>query len=214
MGRRGSGDSGQAFPVYIAVVAGLLFLAFAYFLVGQAASTRNSAQTAADAAALAAAQEAREQLWHGWVEAILEPGQWNRFLQGVADTGASPCQQAEKFAARNEAVLTGSKCVPLATEEHGFKVTVRTTGREPRHATASAEAVLEPRCTFDAPEPTSDPSEPAPDSTPTPPAEDDGESDDEEPIVGLVCDGKQWVIDLDNPSLPGAADLFRVRLSD
>ncbi|MFF9848913.1 pilus assembly protein TadG-related protein [Streptomyces litmocidini] len=203
---------GQAFPVYIAVIAGLLFLAFAYFLVGQAALTRNSAQTAADAAALAAAQDAREQLRDGWIEVILDPGQWNKFLQGEADPGASPCQQAEKFAARNEAALTGGKCVPLATGEHGFKVTVSTTGRESHHATASAEAVIEPRCSFDPPEPTQDPSEPTPNPTPTSP--DEGEPDDEEPVVDLVCDGEPWVIDLESPALPSAADLFRVRLSN
>ncbi|MFI0922796.1 pilus assembly protein TadG-related protein [Streptomyces sp. NPDC021012] len=209
-----SGDSGQAFPAYIAVIAGLLFLAFAYFLVGQAALTRNSAQTAADAAALAAAQDAREQLRDGWIEVILDPGQWSRFLQGEADTGASPCQQAEEFAARNEAALTGDKCVPLTTGEHGFKVTVSTTGREPDHATASAEAVIEPRCTFDPPAPTPDPSEPTPDPTPTSPDGGEGEPDDEEPVVDLVCGGEQWAIDLESPTLPSASDLFRVRLSN
>ncbi|WP_093878652.1 pilus assembly protein TadG-related protein [Streptomyces sp. TLI_105] len=206
---RRSGDSGQAFPVYIAVIAGLLFLAFAYYLVGQAALTRSSAQTAADAAALAAAQDAREQLHEGWIEVILDPGQWDRFLQGVAYTEASACRQAAEFAARNEAALTGDQCMPLATGEHGFKVTVSTTGRESHHATASAEAVLEPRCTFDAPKPTQGPSGPTPGPTPTSPDEDGGE-----PVVGLVCDGEPWVIDPDSSILPGAADLFRVRLSD
>ncbi|MEU4278812.1 pilus assembly protein TadG-related protein [Streptomyces tanashiensis] len=209
----GSGDSGQAFPVYIAVIAGLLFLAFAYFLVGQAASTRNSAQTAADAAALAAAQDARDQLRDGWIDVILDPEQWDGFLKGGAYDEGSACQQAAEFAARNGAALTGDMCVPL-TGEHGFKVTVSTNGQESHHATASAEAVLEPRCTFDEPEPTQDPSEPTPGSTPTSPDEGEDEPDDEGPVVGLVCDGEPWVVDPDSPSLPGAADLFRVRLSD
>jgi hypothetical protein len=39
-------DAGQAFPIYITVVAGLLFLALAYLAVGQAAATRSEAQTA------------------------------------------------------------------------------------------------------------------------------------------------------------------------
>ncbi|WP_123457467.1 pilus assembly protein TadG-related protein [Streptomyces sp. PanSC19] len=206
-----SGDEGQAFPVYVAVIAGLLFLAFAYFLVGQAALTRNGAQTAADAAALAAAQDAREQLRDGWNEVILNPGQWDRFLQGEAYIRASACQEAEEFAARNGATL--NECGPLSTGEHGFKVTVRTTGRESHQATASAEAVLEPLCTFDAPEPTSDPLEPTPDPTPTSPDEGSGEPD-EEPVVGLTCAGEPWVIDPDRPSLPGATELFRVRLSN
>ncbi|MEU6165691.1 pilus assembly protein TadG-related protein [Streptomyces tanashiensis] len=199
------GDSGQAFPVYIAVIAGLLFLTFAYFLVGQAALTRNSAQTAADAAALAAAQDAREQLRDGWIEVILDPEQWGDFLQGVAYFNESACQQAEAFAARNEAAL--ESCGPLAIGEQGFRVTVKTTGQEPSDAKASAEAVVEPRCRFNPPEPTPDP-------PPTGPDEGGEEPDDEDPLVGLVCGGEPWVIDPDSPSLPGAADLFRVRLSD
>ena len=54
-----SSESGQAAPLYIVMVASLLFLALAFFAVGQAGATRNSAQSAADAAALAAAQESR-----------------------------------------------------------------------------------------------------------------------------------------------------------
>ncbi|MEU4100816.1 pilus assembly protein TadG-related protein [Streptomyces tanashiensis] len=209
----GSGrDDGQAFPVYIAVIAGLLFLAFAYFLVGQAALTRNSAQTAADAAALAAAQDARDQLRDGWINVILDPEQWDGFLEGGSYEGDSACRQAAEFAARNEAAL--ESCGPLATGEHGFKVTVNTTGQESSNAKASAEAVVEPRCRFDPPEPPPDPPEDT--SGPTPTGPDDGgeEPDDEDPVVGLVCGGKPWVIDPDRPSLPGAADLFRVRLSD
>ncbi|MFF5762448.1 pilus assembly protein TadG-related protein [Streptomyces tanashiensis] len=208
------GDSGQAFPVYIAVIAGLLFLAFAYFLVGQAALTRNSAQTAADAAALAAAQDAREQLRDGWIEVILDPGQWAGFLKGEDYDEDAACQRAAVFAARNEAALTGDTCVPLTTGEHGFRVTVTTTGRESHHATASAEAVLEPLCTFDPPVPTRDPSESTPGPTPTGPDDGGEEPDEDDPVVGLVCGGKPSVIDPESPSLPSAADLFRVRLSD
>ncbi|MFJ7956636.1 pilus assembly protein TadG-related protein [Streptomyces sp. NPDC096319] len=198
------GDSGQAFPVYIAVIGGLLFLAFAYFLVGQAALTRNSAQTAADAAALAAAQDARNQLREGWIEVILDPQQWERFVNGLDYSPGPACRQAELFAARNEAALTGEGCVPLSD---GFRATVTTRGRESHPATASAEAVLEPRCTFDPPAPTQEPTPPGPD-------EGDDEPDEEKPVVGLECDGEPWVIDPESPTLPDAADLFRVRLSD
>ncbi|CAM5229220.1 hypothetical protein GCM10010299_03950 [Streptomyces tanashiensis] len=174
--------------------------------------TRNSAQTAADAAALAAAQDAREQLRDGWFEVVLQPEQWDRFLQGVEYLEDSACQQAEEFAVRNEAAL--ESCGRLATGEHGFKVAVKTTGQESSQAKASAEAVVEPLCRFDPPEPPPDPPEDT--SGPTPTGPDDGgeEPDDEDPVVGLVCGGKPWVIDPDRPSLPGAADLFRVRLSD
>ncbi|MFE7512024.1 pilus assembly protein TadG-related protein [Streptomyces sp. NPDC057540] len=202
-------DSGQAFPVYIAVIAGLLFLAFAYFLVGQAASTRNGAQTAADAAALAAAQDARDQLRAGWTEVILDPVQWDEFLRGEAYREGPACRQAAEFAARNEAAL--DSCGPLATGERGFSVTVTTTGKESSHAKATAEAVVEPRCTFDPPEPTEDPSGPSPDPSES---TDPTEPDDEEPVVGLDCGDGPWVIDPDNPRLPAAVDLFRVRLSD
>ncbi|MEU3748711.1 MULTISPECIES: pilus assembly protein TadG-related protein [Streptomyces] len=201
------GDSGQAFPVYIAVVAGLLFLAFAYFAVGQAAFTRNGAQTAADAAALAAAQDAREQLREGWIEVILDPGQWGSFLNGLEYDRDAACDQAAEFAARNGAAFSGDRCVPLESE--GFRVTVRTNGSESNPATASASAVIEPLCEFEKPEP---PSEPPP-STPTPPGE--GEEEEEGPILGLTCGGVAWEIDPENPAtLPGAVDLFTVRLSE
>ncbi|MFI6418978.1 pilus assembly protein TadG-related protein [Streptomyces sp. NPDC050842] len=199
-------DSGQAFPVYIAVVAGLLFLAFAYFAVGQAAFTRNSAQTAADAAALAAAQDAREQLREGWIEVILDPGQWGGFLGGLEYDPDAACDQAAEFAARNGAALSGDTCVPL--DSGGFRVTVRTNGPESNPATASASAVIEPLCEYKEQEP---PSEPPP-STPTPP--DEGDEEEEGPIMGLMCDGVAWEIDPEKPTLPGAVDLFTVRLSE
>ncbi|MFD7961414.1 pilus assembly protein TadG-related protein [Streptomyces zaomyceticus] len=205
---RGRGDSGQAFPVYIAVIAGLLFLAFAYFAVGQAAFTRNSAQTAADAAALAAAQDAREQLREGWLDVVLSPDQWDGYLRGVTYDGPAACGQAEVFAMRNEAKLSGDGCVPPASGDDGFSVTVLTTGREPQHATASARAVIEPKCMFTPPEiPVPAETEPEPD--PTEPSEEP----EPEPITGLTCDDEAWTIDPDDPTLPSAVDLFTVRLA-
>lgn len=67
-------DQGQAFPIYIAMVAGLLFLAFAFFAVGKASVTRNGAQGAADAAALAAAQQARDEIGPAFLGVLLLPG--------------------------------------------------------------------------------------------------------------------------------------------
>lgn len=182
----------------------MLFLAFVYFAVGQAASTRNDAQTAADAAALAAAQDAREQLREGWLAVVLDPGQWDEFLAGAVYDASAACQQAEEFAARNGAELPD--CAPL--DPSGFRVTVRTTGAGARQATASAEAVIEPRCTFAEQVPTSEP----PTSTPSAPSE--GEQEEQGPITGLACDGDPWEIDPENPSLPDAVDLFTVRLSE
>ncbi|MEU7294110.1 pilus assembly protein TadG-related protein [Streptomyces exfoliatus] len=204
------GDEGQAFPVYIAVVAGLLFLAFAYFAVGQAASTRNGAQTAADAAALAAAQDARDQLREGWLEVILDPGQWDGFLGAETYVHDSACESAADFASRNAAGLTG--CDPLSSADSGFRVTVLTTGGEMSSARASAEAVIEPRCQFEEPD-----QEPTPDPPPSPPSPSpSGEPDEEEPgpILGLSCHGEPWEIDPEDPRLPSATELFTVRLSE
>ncbi len=186
-------------------MAGLLFLAFAYFLVGQAAFTRNSAQTAADAAALAAAQDVRDQLREGWIEVILDPDQWDDLLEGKVYDEDAACLRAADFAALNEATISGG-CELL--DPLGFRVTVTTTGLEPQDATASAEAVIEPHCEFKAQEPSSEP-------TPTPTATEDPEEEEDGPIAGLVCDDEPWVIDPEDPStLPGAADLFTVRLTE
>nr|WP_106978560.1 pilus assembly protein TadG-related protein [Streptomyces exfoliatus] len=202
-------DEGQAFPVYIAVVAGLLFLAFAYFAVGQAALTRNSAQTAADAAALAAAQDAREQLREGWLKVILDPKQWGGFVAGEAYIHAAACGSAADFASRNGAVVVSPGCEPLSSEGSGFRVTVLTTGGEANAAKASAEAVIEPRCRFDEPDqpPTSEP-------PPSPPPSDEPEEEEPGPILGLECHGEPWEIDPEDPRLPSATDLFTVRLSE
>ncbi|MFG3192065.1 pilus assembly protein TadG-related protein [Streptomyces omiyaensis] len=205
-------DRGQAFPTYVAVVAGLLFLAFVYFVVGQAALLRNGAQTAADAAALGAAQDARAQLREGWIDVIRDPAQWDRFVEGEAYMVDRACVKATVFASLNDAELSPEDCVPL---EFGFAVTVHTKGTvgdsivpgtADRQAVASASAVIEPLCTFDPPEPS-----PEPDPSGTPSEEPDEE--EPEPILGLFCNGKDWEIDPLVPALPEVDDLFRVRLT-
>lgn len=203
-------------------MAGLLLLAFAYFAVGQAAVTRNGAQTAADAAALAAAQDARDQLRDGWLGVILDPAQWSEFLSGGDYDEEVACQRAASFAAKNDAKLSGEMCVPLPFGERGFRVEVRTLGSvgdsiipgtENQHATASATAVLEPLCTFEAAEPTQDPEPPEPDPDPEPTPTEPAPTEPA-PILGLTCDGVAWTIDPDRPELPSVADLFTVRLAD
>lgn len=200
----------------MAVVAGVLLLALVYFAVGQAAALRNGAQTAADAAALAAAQDVRDQLRQGWLDVIDDPVQWRRFLQGEAYAVEQACQGAATFAAANDAELLRENCVPL---DLGFTVTVQSKGTvgesivpgtSERQATASATAVVEPLCMFNPPESSTGPSvDPDPSRTPPEgPAE-----EDPEPISGLFCDGEEWEIDLENPVLPDADDLFRVRLT-
>ncbi|MFB6621125.1 pilus assembly protein TadG-related protein [Streptomyces sp. NPDC056374] len=213
--RRRRGDAGQAFPVYIAAVGGLLFLAFVYFVVGQAAVTRNTAQTAADAAALAAAEDARDQMRRGWIEVILDPESWDAFLKGDAYVPSSACQRAASFAAKNGAALSGDGCVPLS-DPQGFSVSVQSQetvglpGAKTQHAVASATALIEPQCSFTAPE-EPDPEETEPEPDPTEPGE--GPEPEPEPITGLTCGGKDWTIDPDDPVLPSASELFTVRLA-
>ncbi|MFB7824038.1 pilus assembly protein TadG-related protein [Streptomyces hydrogenans] len=214
MAREGR-DAGQAFPAYVAVVAGLLFLALVYFVVGKAALLRNGAQTAADAAALAAAQDARDQLREGWLEVISDPMQWQQYVDGVVAIDVPlACQSASGLAARNDAVV--DDCQPSG---FGFRVTVHTNDTvgesivpdlESQQAKATAAAVIEPRCSFDTPEPVPE-TEPPSTPPPTPPAEPNEQED--EPILGLVCDGAPIEVDPANPVLPGAGDLFRIRLT-
>ncbi|WP_265868820.1 hypothetical protein [Streptomyces sp. SKN60] len=210
------------------MIAGLLFLAFVYFAVAQASVLRGGGQTAADAAALAAAQDARRQLRDGWREVLLEPDAWDRFLQGKGFVTRTACESAAQYAHDNGATMSmsSSDCFDRpAGDGVEFHVRISTTdtvgkslvpGTEGQHAEASATAVLEPLCSFDAPEPPPPPPTPStptptgsatPDPTPTP-------SPEPEPITGLVCDGVEWTIDPEDPQLPGATDLFTVRLVD
>ncbi|GGR28306.1 hypothetical protein GCM10010282_20860 [Streptomyces roseolus] len=192
------------------MIAGLLLLGFVYFVVGKAAVVRNGAQTAADAAALAAAQDARQQLREGWLGVIDNPAQWQQYVAGDGYEPELACQAASSFAARNGARV--EDCSPTA---FGFRVTVHSTstvgdstvpgvGNSP--AVASAVAVIEPRCSFAEVDPTEEP-----EATSTPSAA--PEEEDPPPIVGLECDGLPQVIDPMDPDLPDAGDLFRVRLT-
>ncbi|MFB7276624.1 hypothetical protein ACFCZV_05910 [Streptomyces hydrogenans] len=198
----------------MAVVAGVLFLAFVYFVFGKAAVLRNGAQTAADAAALGAAQDARDQLREGWLDVAGDPAQWQVFIQGSGYTADRACQKAIDFASVNDALLLREDCLP---SELGFTVTVQTKGTVGESivpgadlpATATASAVIEPLCTFDPPEQSSEPS-PGADPSPSP---EEPEDEEPEPISGLDCGGEEWVIDPADPELPGAEDLFSVRLT-
>ncbi|MEU7030138.1 hypothetical protein AB0A60_26090 [Streptomyces sp. NPDC046275] len=207
------------------MIAGLLFLAFVYFAVAQASVLRGGGQTAADAAALAAAQDARQQLRDGWREVVLDPEAWEGFLRGREYDVGTACEHAAQYANDNDAEMSPADCFDR-TSGNGveFRVRVSTSGTvgkslvpgtEGRHAEATATALLEPRCSFDAPEPTPPPTP----STPTPtdsatPEPTATPSPEPEPITGLVCDGVEWTIDPEDPQLPGAAELFSVRLVD
>ncbi|WP_232381877.1 pilus assembly protein TadG-related protein [Streptomyces sp. CNZ748] len=202
-GRLRRADAGQAFPVYITVVGGLLFLAFAYLAVGQAAANRNGAQTAADAAALAAAQERRDQLSGAWVRHLLEPEMWQEIFDGMAEGLTPSCWRAEQLAANNDATVLS--CSPDGLL--GYTVEVQTNrtvgdsivpGTETKKSRATATAVIEPRCDFELPA-----------------VEEDVDEDDVLPT--LKCKGGvDWVLDPEKPKdlLPKPEDLFDVHLSD
>ncbi|MEU0248915.1 pilus assembly protein TadG-related protein [Streptomyces sp. NPDC006235] len=195
-------DAGQAFPIYITVVAGLLFLAFAYLAVGQAAATRNGAQTAADAAALGAAQDQRNQLVGRWLDNLLNPDLWQDILQGKVEGLDPSCWRAQQLADANDAHVVGGGCEP-ELDPLGYTVEVKTNdpvgdsivpGTESTYATAEARAVIEPRCSLQPPE--------------------EGNDNDED-LPQLNCGGKDWDLDADDPSdLPGPDDLFDVHLAD
>ncbi|MFD5334972.1 pilus assembly protein TadG-related protein [Streptomyces hawaiiensis] len=193
------GDAGQAFPIYITVVGGLLFLALAYFAVGQATVNRGGAQTAADAAALAAAQDARDQLAGEWVEAVLDPAKWEDIFNGAVPLANDPCSRAYQLAGLNDADVQECSGTGLPL---GYEVAVQT--RKPmgesivpvtaqKRSRASATAVIEPLCDF------------------KPPAE--GAGDDVLPR--LTCDGKNWDLKPDDlTELPEPENLFDVHLAD
>ncbi|MCI3272782.1 pilus assembly protein TadG-related protein [Streptomyces cylindrosporus] len=185
-------DAGQAFPIYITVVAGLLFLAFAYFAVGQAAVNRNGAQTAADAAALAAAQKTRDQLAGDWVDDVLDPTKWQDIFDGIG--AVDGCDRAGQLATQNDATL--DSCNP-GNLRYDVEVTTNKTvgdsivpGTENAKSDASATAVIEPLCTFDL----------AGAGTRLP---------------ELTCKDKNWDLNPDDlTDLPEPQDLFDVHLAD
>jgi hypothetical protein len=181
------------------VVGGLLLLAFAYLAVGQAAVNRNGAQTAADAAALAAALDTRDRLRDEWVENLLDPTKWQGIFAGEG-VNFDGCARADRLAVQNDATAT---CTPTFGANPGYKVDVTTTrpvgdsivpGTEDVHSTATAVAVIEPLCEFE------------------PPGEDAGG----DVLPQLTCeDAAVWTLDPENlDDLPQPQDLFDVHLAD
>ncbi|MFI7287547.1 pilus assembly protein TadG-related protein [Streptomyces anulatus] len=150
MRERQHGDAGQAFPIYIMMVAGLLFLALAFFAVGKASALRNGSQGAADAAALAAAQQARENFGTGFYASLLG----NTLDLFLGAPFPPPCAEAERLANANDADTT------LCTPTEGYlrdRITVEVKGRDPvdspvlpgsesTFAKAKATALIEFRC--------------------------------------------------------------------
>lgn len=203
----------------------LLFLAFALFAVGQAAVHRNSTQSAADAAALAAAQEARDELTEGLRGAILvrDVEAIDELLESVEFDSPGACAEARRFAERNDAEVTS--CDPV---EGGYRVAVVSAkplgksdveGTEDKVARTEATAVVESRCS---PAEEED-AEPPPDPEPAPgedgegdeDGDDEGENEPPPAPIEFDCDDGPVVI---NPGQGGPdidiADFFRVHLRD
>lgn len=143
-------DRGQAFPIYIMMVAGLLFLALAFFAVGKASALRNDSQGAADAAALAAAQKARANFGPGFLGSLPR----NALDVFLGADFAPPCAEAQRLANANEADTTS--CTPSSGYLRDL-VTVQVEGRDPvdspvlpgsedKVAKAKATALIEFRC--------------------------------------------------------------------
>lgn len=178
------------------MVAGLLFLALAYLAVGQGAVNRSGAQTAADAAALAAAQDARAQLTADWRRVLTDPTKWQDVFEGRVPVD-DPCPRAGQLAAQNDALLRACGSPEALTYEVDVE-TNKSVGRsvvpgtENFRSRASATAVVDRLCSFDPPH--------------------EGAKGDALPR--LSCDGGTvWEPDPHDPSdLPKPEDLFDVHL--
>ncbi|MET9854733.1 pilus assembly protein TadG-related protein [Streptomyces sp. NPDC006450] len=208
----GSRDRGQVLPFYVAMMACLLFAALAFVVVGMAGATRSDAQGAADAAALAAAREVRDNAFMGRSLLTLTPEEWEEILRGRRFDAEGACAKAQGFAGSNEARLPTAECDFDSLE---FTVTVTTNGTvgdsvvpgtENLHGQARATALIEPRCSL----------QPAPTPTPTP-TPSPGGGDTVPGPIGIQCrGGGEITVD---PSDPGplhklARKLFSVRLVD
>ncbi|WP_275409222.1 pilus assembly protein TadG-related protein [Streptomyces sp. SID12501] len=194
-------DRGQTLPIYIWLTGILLFAAVAFFVFAQAASVRNGAQSAADAAALAAAQDARDELVETLAGAIGQGDDWLDWLNGQDPPGAGATAAAQTLASENGSTVQGDAEPVVRNGYPGFRVAVETNntvgasiipGTEGMHAKAHAVAVIQPRCDFD------------PDADPTLPIE-------------LNCDGQIVNIDpvdFDPDDFPDASVLFSVHLAE
>ncbi|GAA1905180.1 pilus assembly protein TadG-related protein [Streptomyces sodiiphilus] len=177
------------------MVSGLLLIAFLFFVFAQAAFTRSGAQSAADAAALAAAHEARDRLHERFVEALEGEENLDEVLDARDFAVVTACSEAApRLAGRNNADVIS--CTPVG-ERTGYTVGVETRytvgrsvlpGTETQTAQAQATAVLEPLC------------------------EATTEEDDH---IELSCEEGDWTFAPDDEDArPEPRDLFQVHLED
>ncbi|MGW5851883.1 pilus assembly protein TadG-related protein [Streptomyces sp. NPDC055254] len=207
-------DRGQVFPLYVVVVAGLLFAAFAFFAVGMASTTRSEAQGAADAAALAAAREARDKVLVGADLLALTPDDWEDIVEGGRFDATGACGRAYEFAAMNGALAQCTQGTAQYTVHVTTNGTVGNTvidGTEGMRATAAATAEIVPLCSLkSAPSPS-----PTPSPTSTAPPGGGGTS----PPVSIDFRCRDGAVVTLDPLKPGslsklARKLFSVRLAD
>lgn len=175
-------------------MAGLLFLALAFFAVAHASSVRNGGQSAADAAALAAARDDRDRFFDGFLDSLGDGDSWQDWLDLTEPLSADGCAAAGDFAARNDSSLLD--CEPVVRgADPGYTVRIETNfdtgdtlvpGADNRTAEAGATAVVQPRCDFEA----------------------DGED------IEITCDGDEFEIDPDDDLDLEPNDLFSVVLAD
>ncbi|MGP3985358.1 hypothetical protein [Streptomyces sp. 3N207] len=191
------------------MIAGLLFLAFAFFAVAQAGTVRNGGQTAADAAALGAAEDDRQQFFDGFLDALDDEDGWRDWLDAVAPLTGDGCGAATRFANRNRSDLRACDLVTRDGDD-GYSVSIETRfdtgntiipGTDNKTAKATATAVLRPRCEADdtgAGEDTGDSGD-AGESDDT--GDTGGNGDDPDPgaeaaeEIQLICDGEELTID-------------------
>lgn len=180
------------------MIAALLFLSFAFFAVAQAGAVRNGGQSAADAAALAAAQDDRGALFDGFRDALGHGKTWEDWLDGRGPLTGDGCGEADYFAGRNRSDVLSCDAVTRNGYD-GYTVRIQTRfstghtivpGAGNRKAKATATAVIKPRCDM-------------------PDAAGHAKS------IELTCDGGDFTIDPDSDSLDiEPSDLFSVVLVD
>jgi hypothetical protein len=189
------------------VIAGLLFLAFAFFAVAQAGTVRNGGQTAADAAALGAAEDDRQLLFDGFLDAVAagDDEEVRRdWLDALAPLDGDGCGAAARFADRNRSDLLS--CDPITREgDGGYSVSIRTRfdtgktiipGTSDKTAKATATAVIKPRCEAAGTDETDDDRAEDDKADEDKPSNGEDSGSDSEPIE-LTCDGEELTIDPD-----------------
>ncbi|MFI6939614.1 pilus assembly protein TadG-related protein [Streptomyces sp. NPDC050418] len=192
-------DKGATIPLFVWVVGMVLFAAFVFFVFAKGAVARSGAQSAADASALAAAQDVRDELRLEFI-AGLPTGVWVLPLEGKIPSPGNGIAGAQRLAAENDSRLLGVNPT-FVRGDLAYEARIETNytvgdslvpGTEDTRARADATAVIEPRCKMLANVP--------------------GQT------IEFTCDGSGlWVIDpktFNAGDLPTAKELYEVNLAE